>query len=262
MDSTFWYFQYFSIFGVGIHVIIAVFFAIHALRTGRPFFWLWILFVFPFLGSVVYFVAEYLPQSRLPHQANHLGQRALFIFQPNKLLNAAKENYENIPSVENAVIYSEFLIAKNRAKEAIVVLKQKLNGFVESDPVFLEQLAMAYLQDEQVTEVLDITAKIKMINENHKPEHIALMRALSYHLLDNQDEVKQEFLIATRSKDIVYLAEYALWAVQTHQVDLVHQIRAEMQKSWAIGTAYSRKMHKPIFRQLDKAIKDMKKSMA
>ena len=261
MDSTFWYFEYFSIFGVGIHVVIAVFFAIHALKTGRPFFWLWILFVFPFLGSIVYFVAEYLPQSRLPHQANRLGQRALFIFQPNKLLNVAKEKYEHVPSVENAVNYSEILIAKNRAKEAIVILEQKLNGFVENDPAFLEQLAMAYLQDEQVTKVFNITAQIKTINADYKPEHIALMRALSYHLLNDQDHAKQEFLIATRSKGIVYLAEYALWAVQTQQIDLVHQIRAEMQKSWVMGTAYSRKMHKPIFRQLDKAIKDMKKNM-
>ena len=33
-----WYFQYFSLFGIGIHVLIAVFFAIHAMRNNQPFF--------------------------------------------------------------------------------------------------------------------------------------------------------------------------------------------------------------------------------
>lgn len=260
MDQLGWYFQYFSIFGVGVHVLIAVFFAIHALKNGRPFFWLWILFVFPFLGSVVYFIAEYLPQSRMPHQANALGRRALHVLQPNRELNKAKEIYEHIPSVENAVRYAEYLIAMDKASDAIVVLNQKLNSLVKNDPIYLEQLATAYLQDQQADKTLEITAKIKMINPQYKVEKIALYRALSYHQLNQQDAAKQEFLIATQSKDIQILSEYALWAIQTQQAQLAHHIRAEMQKSWAMWSKYSRKMYKPLFRQIDKALKQMDKS--
>lgn len=43
---------------VGLHIILALFFAIHAVRNGQPLFWLIILFSFPFLGSVVYFLAQ------------------------------------------------------------------------------------------------------------------------------------------------------------------------------------------------------------
>ena len=259
MDQLGWYFQYFSIFGVGIHVLIAVFFAIHALKNGRPFFWLWILFVFPFLGSVVYFVVEYLPQSRMPHQANALGRRALHILQPNRELNKAKEHYEHVPSVDNAVRYAEYLIEMDKANEAIVVLNQKMNRLVENDPVYLEQLARAYLQDQKADQSLEITAKIKQINPQYKVEKIALYRALSHHQLNQQDLAKQEFLIATQSKDIHIVAEYALWAIQTQQAELAHHIRAEMQKSWAMWSKYSRKMYKPLFRQIDKALKTLQK---
>ena len=51
--------------GLGLHVIVALFFAIHAMRSGQQMYWLIILFSFPLLGSVVYFVAIYLPSSRL-----------------------------------------------------------------------------------------------------------------------------------------------------------------------------------------------------
>ena len=42
--------------GLGLHVLVALFFAIHAVRSGQNMYWLFILFVFPLLGSIVYFV--------------------------------------------------------------------------------------------------------------------------------------------------------------------------------------------------------------
>ena len=58
------------------------------------------------------------------------------------------------------------------------------------------------------------------------------------------------------------MAEYVLWAIQTNQADLAQQIRADMQKKWAIGTKYSRQLQKPIFKQVDKALKEMGKKAA
>lgn len=41
------------IIGLGLHVLIAIYFAAHAVRTGQDKYWLWILFAFPLLGSLV-----------------------------------------------------------------------------------------------------------------------------------------------------------------------------------------------------------------
>ena len=43
--------------GIGFHVIVALFFAVHAVRTHQNLYWLFILFSFPLLGSVAYFFA-------------------------------------------------------------------------------------------------------------------------------------------------------------------------------------------------------------
>ena len=56
--------------GLGLHVLIAIFFAIHAVRSGQQLYWLVILFMFPAFGSIVYVVVIYLPDSRL-----HSGAR-------------------------------------------------------------------------------------------------------------------------------------------------------------------------------------------
>lgn len=55
--------------GIGLHVLIALYFAVHALRSGQQMYWLIILFSFPLFGSIVYFFAIYLPNSRLEHGA-------------------------------------------------------------------------------------------------------------------------------------------------------------------------------------------------
>ena len=49
--------------GLGLHVLVAIYFAVHAVRSGQEQYWLFILFSFPLLGSVVYFLVIYLPDS-------------------------------------------------------------------------------------------------------------------------------------------------------------------------------------------------------
>ena len=51
--------------GLGLHLLVAVFLAVHALRSGQNMYWLIILFSFPLLGSIVYVLVVYLPNSRL-----------------------------------------------------------------------------------------------------------------------------------------------------------------------------------------------------
>jgi len=63
--------------GLGLHLVVALFFAVHAVRTGREMYWLIILFSFPLLGSIAYFFAVYLSQSRLEHGVNKVARGAM-----------------------------------------------------------------------------------------------------------------------------------------------------------------------------------------
>jgi len=38
-------------FGIGLHVIVAIYFAVHAIRSRQNFYWLFILFAFPMVTS-------------------------------------------------------------------------------------------------------------------------------------------------------------------------------------------------------------------
>lgn len=49
------------LFGIGI-IILQVALAVHAIRTGRPFTWVFLIVVFPLVGSLVYLIAELIPE--------------------------------------------------------------------------------------------------------------------------------------------------------------------------------------------------------
>ena len=53
----------------GLYFALAIFCAVHVVRTRQNLYWLLVLFGFPLLGSLVYFFAIYFPNSRLQRQA-------------------------------------------------------------------------------------------------------------------------------------------------------------------------------------------------
>jgi hypothetical protein len=87
--------------GLGLHVLIALFFAVHAMRHGKQMYWLIILFSFPLLGSVVYFVVEYLPASRMQRTAGKVASAAIG-FIGEREYRAAAEAYDLAPPEQAA----------------------------------------------------------------------------------------------------------------------------------------------------------------
>ena len=47
--------------GIGT-VILQIVLATHAVRTRRPFFWVFLILIFPLMGSLIYVIAELIPE--------------------------------------------------------------------------------------------------------------------------------------------------------------------------------------------------------
>jgi hypothetical protein len=77
------------ILGLGLHVLIALCFAFHAIRSGQDRYWLFILFMFPLFGSLVYAVAIWIPEMRHSYAGRRLVagvQRAIELRRDRPLL--------------------------------------------------------------------------------------------------------------------------------------------------------------------------------
>jgi hypothetical protein len=128
-----------------LHVLVAIFFAVHAVRHGRANYWLFVLLGFPFLGSVVYFFSEYLPEMR----HSRLGRQAVgavtAIIDPGRALREAHQDFERTPSVEHRARLADALLESGDAKQALAHYRACASGQHAKDAKMRIGLARAAL---------------------------------------------------------------------------------------------------------------------
>ena len=134
--------------GIGLHVLAAIYFAVHAIRSGQGLYWLILLFSFPLLGSFVYF-GDLLPES--PQLARRASGHPLrqATHGPGRDLRNARAELARTPTVQNRVRTGITLLDAGQAEEARTLLEQAASSPLGDDPYILTGLARARLDSGQ-----------------------------------------------------------------------------------------------------------------
>ena len=110
------------IVGIGLYFALAIFCAIHAVRHRQPLYWLFILFAFPLLGSLVYFLAIYLPNSRLQRNALKAVSAAARAIDPQREVREARTLYDETPTAQNRMRLASALQTSGKNAEAVAIV--------------------------------------------------------------------------------------------------------------------------------------------
>lgn len=216
-----------TIFGIGLHVLVALFFAVHVIRSGQQMYWLMILFAFPLLGSVVYFIAIYLPDSRLEHGARKMVTAAARTLDPGRELREARDAYAYTPTAQNQMRLATALLEAGNADEAA---------------------AVAHLQT------------IRASDANFRGEQVSLLLAQALAAAGRQDEAKAEFEFALgRYNSFAVQAEFAIWAAGSGDAARAGQLHAELQRTMERWTRHTRDMNQELIRRLNAAMSAVKR---
>lgn len=124
-----------------VTVALQIFFAVHAVRNGKPL-WLLLIFFFPMLGSLVYFFAEYLPSRRsggMGPAARGLARR----LNPGAEIRRLEDQVAHNASVENRMLLARAFREGRRNGDAVAQLRACLGGVHGEDPKVLYELAAA-----------------------------------------------------------------------------------------------------------------------
>ena len=130
----------------GLEILIQLLLAVHVVRTGRQLYWIFIIMVFPVLGSIVYAVAELLPDlrnSRTAHGAVRGVQRAI---DPDRDLRRLTDELDTADTAENRRRLAEEHLARGDAAEALRLYRGALTGIHSDDPALLMGLARAQFE--------------------------------------------------------------------------------------------------------------------
>ena len=241
-----------EIFGVGLHILVALFFAIHAVRNGQPFYWLIILFVFPLLGSLVYFFAVFLPNSRLPQGARKVASVAVQVLDPNRELREARAAYDYTPTAQNQMRLASAQLEAGDAQAAALTYEACLQGAFASDLEIRMGAARAYLECERGADALAHLEFIRRSDIHFRPEIVALLTARALAQSGRQAEAKTEFDDAmTRYGSFETRAEYAIWALQQGDTILSERLCKEIDSAAKRWSSHTREMYAPLMARLE-----------
>lgn len=161
---------------VVLSVIIQIFFALHVVRSGKDRFWLYIILMAPGMGSLIYFLVEFLPDLFRGSHAKKAEKKIKRILDPEKEYRQLKYAYETAPTVNNCINLAQLLMARGDYDGVITLLQPALTNQFAGDPALLEGMAHAYYFKRDYANALGCIQKI-FENENEKPkDYIRLLR--------------------------------------------------------------------------------------
>jgi hypothetical protein len=127
---------------------------IHVYRTGRPYWWIWILLMAPFIGGLAYVFIELLPGFKNP-------QGLIESLKPKKWKIAAlRKDLDESDTVEKRINLAEALFEAGKVQEAHDLAVECLTGVFKNDPRTLVDVARLKLALKQHREALTLLESV------------------------------------------------------------------------------------------------------
>ena len=241
--------------GLGLHIIIAIFFAIHALRNGRQMYWLLILFSFPLLGSIVYFFAEYLPSSNMERGVKQASSKALQLLDPEKELREARNAFDLTPTVQNRMRLAAALDNAGEYLEAVEQFDACLGGPFANDPEVNLGAAKAKFHVHQSEEAIKLLLHLREHHKDFRQEQLSILLAQCYADINNHEKAKEEFEFATTNfGSAESRLHYAIWCANTGDMHTAQALKEVLDKDWGRWNKHSRNIHRALFNTMNSAI--------
>jgi hypothetical protein len=238
----------------GLHILIALFCAVHVVRSGQQLYWLFILFAFPLLGSVVYFFAVYQPNSRLQRGAFKAVSAAARAMDPGRDVREARAVFDISPSAQNQMRLAEALLNAGEAKEAAERYEAALKGPFASDPDLRFGAVRAYVECQRFDAALSHLQVLKADRPEYRPDQVLLLLARCFAGTGRQPEARESFEAAVRQYGSFEAnAEFSIWALATGDAATAARLQTEIDRQVQLWNPVSRELNDPVMRRLKAA---------
>ncbi len=150
--------------------------AIHVIKTGRNWYWLFLILFFPMIGSLVYIVIEVVPDLRVG------GMRGMFdsvlnTVQPRREEEALQDALELSDTIENRSALADYYLRNGQAQKAVDLYRSCLQGIHKKDSEMILQLGNAQVQAQLYDEGLATLQRLAVEYPNFEPLKRELLMA-------------------------------------------------------------------------------------
>lgn len=205
--------------------IVQAAFAVHAIRTGRETYWLFIIMGIPALGCALYFFTQVLPDSRNNYSVRKTGNQLLKAIDPERELRARKDELAIVDTVENRLKLADEYIEAGQYDEAIPLLQRSLDTTHENDPYMLQKMAQALFGKQDYQAAIDTLELLIKKNPDFQSHDGHLLYARSLEALNRTNEALEEYkALATSYPGEEGRVRYAQLLLETNQPDEAAQV--------------------------------------
>lgn len=207
---------------------------VHAMRTGRNTFWLWIMVIAPILGPIIYVLAELVPEWFGGRTANRVRANLDKALAPDREYRVAKTALEDVPSAGNRLRLGQAAMALEKYDEAEVQFREALQGQFADDPAILMAHAQALLELKRFAEALQRLEQLRAQGKEGETPAAALAFGRAYEGLGRTEEADGPYRFAAdRMPGLEAAARYVAFLTRTGRKEDAKIGMAELDRRFA-----------------------------
>jgi hypothetical protein len=230
--------------GIGLHLLVAIFFAVHALRNRKQMYWLLILFSFPLLGSLVYFIVEYLPEMRQSRGGRKVVSAVVQAVNPEGELREREREFERSPTSANQYHLGNALVALKRYDAAAEHFSKCASGPYSQDAAFVRALANAQMMSGHWPAAREAFDRLFAIPHVEQSADDALGYAFVLGQLNDAGADEAFRSAVTRSNGPIARCRYAQYLIAAGRGGEAKSMLEEVQKEQRLAPEHTRDLYR------------------
>lgn len=235
--------------------------AVHVIKTGRSWYWLWIIFFFPLIGAAVYFFAEIIPGfQRSGFQG--MAESTLNALRPGREQKLLQEALEDSDTVQNRRALAEYHLSHGEAPKAVELYRSSLTGVFKDDPHVNLGLGCALVEAGEPAEAKKVLEALRKRNAAYETSKRDLFYARALEALGDEKEAIKSYeeLLQKYGSEVEGACRLARLFEKTGQTDKALPLYQELVKKSKRFSAHYRKEQIAWIKMAKERLKELKSS--
>jgi hypothetical protein len=218
---------------------------VHVMKTGRAYYWIFILLMAPGLGALAYAIVELLPDLSNNYTARRAVGNVRRSLNPGAELRKRELEHRLSGSVDATRRLAGELVDKGRHAEAITLYTDALKGIYENDPDLLLGLAQAQFEGGDAAACVESLDRLREHNPDFRSPEGHLVYARALQACGDMDRAEEEFAaVAAYYPGAEARVRYAEHLERVGKTDLAKREYAEILTAAELAPRHFRKAQK------------------
>lgn len=181
-----------------LEILIQILLCVHALKTGRSTTWIFILLIFPVVGSLIYIIVELIPSLRFSPSnfVMDTTEDVVRKINPTRKLEKLKEEIQFSNTLKNKEALADEYLLCGYIDEAIEMYKECLKGVYQDDTKNTFSLAKAYYLKQDYQKSRETLERLVTINKDYREGDVNLLLAQSLEKLNEIELAEKKYTLA------------------------------------------------------------------